>query len=110
EGRENVNDEPRSGRPSTSWLDLSNAFGSIPHATTRKALLRSAVPQGLIAIWDSMYDGCTTRVRTAEGHTLRNFTPCALSLRYPLCRNTAEAQRCPAPPLESHSPSRGSAG
>ncbi|KYN27896.1 hypothetical protein ALC57_02700, partial [Trachymyrmex cornetzi] len=31
-------------------------------------------------------------------------------LRYPFRRNTAEAQRCPAPPLESHSPSRGSAG
>ena len=52
-----------------AWLDLSNAFGSIPHATIRRALIRSAVPRGLIAIWDSMYDGCTTRVRTAEGHT-----------------------------------------
>jgi len=52
-----------------AWLDLSNAFGSIPHAAIRRALVRSAVPRGLIAIWDSMYDGCTTRVRTAEGHT-----------------------------------------
>jgi len=60
----------RTRRPAVvAWLDLSNAFGSIPHAAIRRALVRSAVPRGLIAIWDSMYDGCTTRVRTAEGHT-----------------------------------------
>ncbi|EGI60234.1 hypothetical protein G5I_11569 [Acromyrmex echinatior] len=36
-------------------------------------------------------------------------TLCALSLRHPFRRDTAEAQHCPAPPLEGYSPSRGSA-
>lgn len=52
-----------------AWLDLSNAFGSVPHATIRRALVRSGVPGGLVNIWNSMYDGCSTRVRTAEGYT-----------------------------------------
>ncbi|XP_072758320.1 uncharacterized protein [Anoplolepis gracilipes] len=52
-----------------AWLDLSNAFGSIPHATIRRALIRSGVPGGLVNIWNSMYDGCSTRVRAAEGYT-----------------------------------------
>ncbi|XP_039309676.1 uncharacterized protein LOC120358702 [Solenopsis invicta] len=52
-----------------AWLDLSNAFGSVPHAVIRRALAGAAVPRRLIAIWESMYDGCTTRVRTADGYT-----------------------------------------
>jgi len=52
-----------------AWLDLSNAFGSVPHAVIRRALVRAGVPGGLINVWGSMYDGCTTRVRTADGYT-----------------------------------------
>lgn len=52
-----------------AWLDLSNAFGSVPHASIRGALVRSGAPGALINIWGSMYDGCTTRVRTADGYT-----------------------------------------
>ena len=78
----------RTGRPAVvAWLDLSNAFGSIPHATIRRALIRSAVPRGLIAIWDSMYDGCTTRVRTAEGHTA------------PILIRSGVRQGCPLSPI-----------
>ncbi|KAL6416686.1 hypothetical protein ACFW04_013235 [Cataglyphis niger] len=52
-----------------AWLDLSNAFGSVPHAVIRRALVRSGVPGGIVNIWQSMYDGCTTRVRAADGLT-----------------------------------------
>ncbi|RLU16390.1 hypothetical protein DMN91_010458 [Ooceraea biroi] len=52
-----------------AWLDLSNAFGSVPHAAIRSALVRAGVPSGLINIWGSMYDGCTTRVRAVDGFT-----------------------------------------
>lgn len=52
-----------------AWLDLSNAFGSVPHASIRRALIGAGVPSGLVNIWGSMYDGCTTRVRTVDGFT-----------------------------------------
>ncbi|KAL6417132.1 hypothetical protein ACFW04_012960 [Cataglyphis niger] len=50
-------------------LDLSNAFGSVPHAVIRRALVCSGVPGGIVNVWQSMYDGCTTRVRAADGLT-----------------------------------------
>ncbi|XP_070166141.1 uncharacterized protein [Polyergus mexicanus] len=52
-----------------AWLDLSNAFGSVPHAVIRRALVRSGVPGGIVRTWQSMYEGCTTRVRAADGFT-----------------------------------------
>ncbi|XP_012529645.3 serine/arginine repetitive matrix protein 2 [Monomorium pharaonis] len=68
--QEVLNDARRTRRQAVvAWLDLSNAFGSIPHETIRHALTGAGVPRGLIAIWDSMYDGCTTRVRAADGFT-----------------------------------------
>nr|XP_012235076.1 PREDICTED: uncharacterized protein LOC105679574 [Linepithema humile] len=54
------------------WLDLSNAFGSVPHATIRCAFVRAGEPRKVIEIWRSMYDNCTTRVRTVEGYTASN--------------------------------------
>ncbi|KYN35816.1 hypothetical protein ALC56_09840 [Trachymyrmex septentrionalis] len=56
------------------------------------------MPRSLI--WDSMYVLSTLRWGIGD------IAPCALSFR----RNTAEARRCPAPPLEGYTSSRGSAG
>ena len=59
----------RRGQAVVAWLDLSNAFGSVPHATIRRAFVQSGVPRSVIEIWQSMYDNCTTRVRTVDGYT-----------------------------------------
>ncbi|XP_025262540.1 uncharacterized protein LOC112637315 [Camponotus floridanus] len=70
-----------------AWLDLSNAFGSVPHAAIRRALVRSGVPGGLVNVWNSMYDGCSTRVRTAEGYTT------------PVLIRSGVRQGCPLSPI-----------
>lgn len=70
-----------------AWLDLSNAFGSVPHASIRRALVGAGVPSSLIAIWSSMYDGCTTRVRTADGFTA------------PISIRSGVRQGCPLSPI-----------
>ncbi|XP_011630457.1 uncharacterized protein LOC105422677 [Pogonomyrmex barbatus] len=49
--QEALTDARRSRRQAVvAWLDLSDAFGSIPHATIRRALAGAAVPKDLINI------------------------------------------------------------
>ena len=52
-----------------AWLDLSNAFGSVPHATILGALRNAGVPELIVNIVESLYQGCHTRVRAAAGFT-----------------------------------------
>lgn len=70
-----------------AWLDLSNAFGSVPHAAIHRAFVRAGVPRGVIEIWRSMYDGCTTRVRTVDGLTV------------PIPIRSGVRQGCPLSPI-----------
>ena len=52
-----------------AWLDLTNAFGSVPHAAIHEALRRHRVPEPVRNVIRSAYDGVTTRIKTAEGMT-----------------------------------------
>lgn len=72
---------------SVAWLDLTNAFGSIPHAILFAALERCGAPVQLINIIKSMYTDCATRVKVAEGTTER--IPMGAGVR----------QGCPASPM-----------
>lgn len=52
-----------------AWLDLSNAFGSVPHEYMKEALRQLGVPEDVLEIIADMYHGSVTRVRTGQGYT-----------------------------------------
>lgn len=83
-----LEDARRRRRPVVvAWLDLSNAFGSIPHAAIHRSLRDARVPEALRNIVEGMYDGCTTRVRTAHG------------LTEPISIQSGVKQGCPFSPI-----------
>ena len=68
--REILEDSRREGRQAVvAWLDLTNAFGSIPHVTLFDAFEGAKIPLNIQKVMLSMNTGCTTRVRTSEGFT-----------------------------------------
>ena len=52
-----------------AWLDLRNAFGSIPHQAILRALEWHGIPTNTIEWIKRLYDGCTTSVETPAGAT-----------------------------------------
>ncbi|CAM5170215.1 unnamed protein product [Eretmochelys imbricata] len=52
-----------------AWLDLTNAFGSIPHHHIFAALGEFGMPESLIQILRDLYKDCTTTIRAMEGET-----------------------------------------
>ncbi len=52
-----------------AWLDLHNAFGSIPHSAITTTLTHIGVPLPLIETNTNSYSGATTQVRTPTGLT-----------------------------------------
>ena len=51
------------------WLDLSNAFNSVPHSSILRAFELHGLPPKAINVIRNMYSGVTTRVRTRDGLT-----------------------------------------
>ena len=52
-----------------AWLDLRNAFGSIPHSAITTTLTHIGVPLPLIEMISNSYFGATTQIRTPNGLT-----------------------------------------
>ena len=52
-----------------AWLDLRNAFGSIPHSAITTTLTHIGVPLPLIEMITNSYAGATTQIRTPTGLT-----------------------------------------
>lgn len=52
-----------------AWLDLRNAFGSIPHEAIYTTLAHMGFPVPLITLLKAAYDDSTTTIRTQEGET-----------------------------------------
>ncbi len=52
-----------------AWLDLRNAFGSIPHSAITTTLTHIGVPLPLIEMITNSYSGATTQIRTPTGLT-----------------------------------------
>ncbi|XP_046982947.1 uncharacterized protein LOC124552668 [Schistocerca americana] len=57
----------RGGQACFAWLDLANAFGSVPHAHLLGVLSGMGLPEQLHHLIADMYNGCSTRVRTSDG-------------------------------------------
>ena len=65
-----VNDARRQPRPlSIAWLDIKNAFGSIPHAALLTTLTHMGFPPDLVTLIGNAYTGATTEVVTPLGKT-----------------------------------------
>ncbi|GFQ70126.1 retrovirus-related Pol polyprotein from type-2 retrotransposable element R2DM [Trichonephila clavata] len=52
-----------------AWLDIANAFGSIPHSVILEALQRNGVDQDFLQLVKNIYTHAETRVLTEEGPT-----------------------------------------
>lgn len=52
-----------------AWLDLANAFSSVPHSSIIRALTGHGVPSKATSIIKAMYDNARTRIRTLTGLT-----------------------------------------
>ena len=52
-----------------AWLDLRNAFGSIPHPAIRTTLQHIGIPESLISLICNVYTGATTTIRTSSEST-----------------------------------------
>lgn len=65
-----IEDARRSGRKITiAWLDLTNAFGSLPHKFILFALGKLGMGDFSIRCVADMYSGCYTKFRSNEGFT-----------------------------------------
>jgi hypothetical protein len=63
-----LDDARATGSPLTiTWLDLRNAFGSVPHAVILSMLQHHGVPEHLVDVVRDAYQGCTTTFSTASG-------------------------------------------
>ena len=69
------------------WLDLKNAFGSVPHELMWYMMQKMQIPQPFIDLCQEIYQGSTQRVRTKEGYT--NDIPVKVGIK----------QGCPLSPL-----------
>ncbi len=66
-----LNDARRQLRPlCLAWLDIRNAFGSIPHAALSTTLSHMGFPPQLISMIMNVCTGATTEVLTPTGKTL----------------------------------------
>ena len=50
-----------------AWLDLANAFGSVPHQHILNAMRTMGMPERMVNVVRDMYVGSTTRAPTSEG-------------------------------------------
>lgn len=52
-----------------TWLDLRNAFGSVPHSALLSMLKQHGVHAHLVEVIQDAYSDCTTTITTASGDT-----------------------------------------
>ncbi|KAK3913539.1 LOW QUALITY PROTEIN: hypothetical protein KUF71_022996 [Frankliniella fusca] len=52
-----------------AWIDLANAFGSVPHLSVLSALRRAGLSQDETSLIQDLYSSSATRVRHADGFT-----------------------------------------
>lgn len=65
-----IEDARRNGKKiCIAWLDLKNAFGSIPHEFILDALKTMGLGEFSLSLIEDMYTGCLTRVKTDLGVT-----------------------------------------
>ncbi|KAG8235789.1 hypothetical protein J437_LFUL016121 [Ladona fulva] len=52
-----------------AWLDLADAFGSVPHAHIVRTLLEMAMPNSLVRLISNLYEEIETRIEASGGTT-----------------------------------------
>ena len=52
-----------------AFIDLANAFGSVPHSLLWQVLQRVGVPEEVVAVLKGLYEGSATRYRAGDGLT-----------------------------------------
>ncbi|CAM4639312.1 unnamed protein product [Lepidochelys kempii] len=52
-----------------AWLDLANAFGSMPHQHIFAMLLEFGMPENFLQLVRELYEGCTTATCSMVGET-----------------------------------------
>ncbi|GFT07112.1 reverse transcriptase domain-containing protein [Nephila pilipes] len=52
-----------------AWLDLENAFGSVPHRYILEALEHAGVPSSTVSVISALYTGSTSTISTSAGWT-----------------------------------------
>ena len=63
-----IDDARRSNKQlCVAWLDLKNAFGSVPHDHIYEVAAAMNMPQHMIQVIQDLYNGATTRGLSAEG-------------------------------------------
>ncbi|XP_023229282.1 uncharacterized protein LOC111629615 [Centruroides sculpturatus] len=70
-----------------AWLDIANAFGSIPHGVIWESLKWHGLHPDAITTIQQLYTGSTTRIRTCTGYT------------EPVAMLSGVHQGCPISPL-----------
>ncbi|CAM5138061.1 unnamed protein product [Eretmochelys imbricata] len=51
------------------WLDLANAFGSMPHHHIFATLQEFGMPENFLCVIREVYEGCSTTICSVEGET-----------------------------------------
>ena len=111
-----VNDARRQPRPlCLAWLDIRNAFGSVPHSALLTTLTHMGFPTDLVAMIQNAYTGATTEVLTPIGKTpsipihsgVKQGCPLSailfnLSLELIIRKCKATADALPRGPLKHH--------
>ena len=83
-----LDDARETGKELTvTWLDLSNAFPSVPHAVILEMMHQHGVHQHLRDVIQDMYKDCTTTLMTANGESR------------PISMNCGVKQGCPMSPI-----------
>ncbi|CAM5171782.1 unnamed protein product [Eretmochelys imbricata] len=52
-----------------AWLDLANAFGSMPHHHIFATLQEFGMPENFLHVIQEVYEGCSTTIRSVKGET-----------------------------------------
>ncbi|CAM5108747.1 unnamed protein product [Natator depressus] len=52
-----------------AWLDLANAFGSMPHYHIFATLQEFGMPENFLRVIQEVYEGCSTTIRSVERET-----------------------------------------
>ncbi|UYV72703.1 hypothetical protein LAZ67_10000369 [Cordylochernes scorpioides] len=65
-----IEETKRAGREiCIGWIDLANAFGSVPHHLIFETLEASGIPENYIQISRDLYKGASTTIKTKNGST-----------------------------------------
>lgn len=76
--------QARRNKKKLAWLDLRNAFGSVPHSVIITTLRYLEVPEELVTLISNAYSGASSTIKTPDGLTRSNAIRAVVKLGCPL--------------------------